>query len=357
MKINRSAGFTLVELLVVIAIIGILVALLLPAVQACREFARSAQCQNNLLQLSLALHNYENAHTHFPAGTINDTGPISNAPQGYHHSWLSQLLPYFEQQALDRKIDRSKSVYDPVNLPARKFTLWTLTCPSDSFLGGGRYPSNYAGCHHDAEAPIAEDQSGVFLLNKTFTRRDISDGLGYTLFLGEKLPDNWELGWMSGTRATLRNTGTPINASVKENRQGGIYGGASFWVESGEPLDLFEMPEFGSSASIGPPGLFAEPVVPQAGDAEVLLDPESSEQPAEPAPEPIDLPPPPPPKPGALPPPNAAYVGGFGSLHRGYAQMAFGDGSIRRIGESIDATAWQQIGSRNDGGYPPQLTP
>lgn len=357
MKTIRSAGFTLVELLVVIAIIGILVALLLPAVQSCREFARSTSCQNNLLQLSLALHNYENAHLHYPAGTLNDTGPISNAPQGYHHSWLSQLLPYFEQQALDRQIDRSKSVYDRVNLPARKFSLQLLLCPSDSFGAWERFPSNYAGCHHDVEAPIDENQAGVFVLNKTFSRRDISDGLGYTLLIGEKLPDHWEMGWMSGTRATLRNTGTPINASAKENRQSGGFGGAAFGGVPGEEPDPFQMPLFGSLTSTAPPVPTAEPVVPQAGDAEALLDPESSEQPTEPAPEPLDLPPPPPPKPGALPPPNAAYVGGFGSMHRGYAQMAFGDGSIRRIAEAIDPTVWRQVGSRNDGGYPPQLTP
>jgi len=80
MNSRRTNGFTLVELLVVIAIIGILVALLLPAVQAAREAARRSQCQNHLSQLILAVHNYEMAHQVFPPGTINPTGPIVNVP-------------------------------------------------------------------------------------------------------------------------------------------------------------------------------------------------------------------------------------------------------------------------------------
>src|SRR4051812_46549754 len=87
---KAKAGFTLVELLVVIAIIGVLVALLLPAVQAAREAARRTQCSNNLKQLSLALLNYETVHTTFPPAGI-DTNQMS---------WTVLLLPYFEQQAL-----------------------------------------------------------------------------------------------------------------------------------------------------------------------------------------------------------------------------------------------------------------
>jgi prepilin-type N-terminal cleavage/methylation domain-containing protein/prepilin-type processing-associated H-X9-DG protein len=352
MSAKAFRGFTLVELLVVIAIIGILVALLLPAVQGAREMARSASCRNNLLQLSLAMHGYENAHGVFPAGTINDTGPIVNAPRGYHHNWLSQLLPYFEQQALERQIDRDKSVYDPVNLPVRKFRIHILNCPSDYF-GGEPARASYAACHHDAEAPIDDDHSGVFIRNKRFTRRDVTDGLTYTLFLGEKLPDAWELGWMSGTRASLRNTGTPLDASGRRNpaRLNSLWG-SGFGSDDEDP---FQLPPFGNQVAAGPYGYSgSDPYTPQAGDAEEFLDPTAEPMP-EPEEEPLDSPTLLTPPPGGLPPPSAAYVGGFGSVHPGYANMAFGDGSIRRMAIGIDEDVYRRIGSRNDGGLPPQL--
>lgn len=101
---NRKA-FTLVELLVVIAIIGILIALLLPAVQAAREAARRCSCTNNLSQMILAVQNYNMAHEVYPPGTINAEGPIASEPQGYHHNWISQILPYMEELSIYRHID------------------------------------------------------------------------------------------------------------------------------------------------------------------------------------------------------------------------------------------------------------
>ncbi len=96
---RRSSGFTLVELLVVIAIIGILIALLLPAVQAAREAARRSQCTNNLKQLALAIHNYADTHKAFPPKKCGTAANQNNGNAGYGSGWM-RLLPFFEQQAL-----------------------------------------------------------------------------------------------------------------------------------------------------------------------------------------------------------------------------------------------------------------
>jgi prepilin-type N-terminal cleavage/methylation domain-containing protein len=99
MNFARPRGFTLVELLVVIAIIGILIALLLPAVQAARESARRTQCSNNLRQIGLALHTYENAAKTLPPGGLH------TASGGYGHSWWVRILPNIEQDALYTQFD------------------------------------------------------------------------------------------------------------------------------------------------------------------------------------------------------------------------------------------------------------
>ncbi|MEQ1829612.1 MAG: DUF1559 domain-containing protein [Pirellula sp.] len=201
-------GFTLVELLVVIAIIGLLVGLLLPAVQAAREAARRMQCTNNLAQLILAVHNHEFSFERFPTGTINPTGPIRNEPIGQHISWLVQVLPFMEQRATFNVIDQTISVYDPANSRARDFSISVLLCPSHPFAAGvGVGLSSYAGCHHETEAPIDVDNHGVFFLNSRVRYEDIEDGSSNTIFLGE-VSDPGALGWISGTRATLRNTGS-----------------------------------------------------------------------------------------------------------------------------------------------------
>ena len=115
MKRHYPTAFTLVELLVVIAIIGILVALLLPAIQASRESARRAACTNKMSQLILGVHDYEAAHEFYPAGSVNPTGPIQNLPNGQHISWIVRILPYVEERALYDNVDASLSAYHQKN--------------------------------------------------------------------------------------------------------------------------------------------------------------------------------------------------------------------------------------------------
>ncbi|QDU63679.1 Type II secretion system protein G precursor [Planctomycetes bacterium Pan216] len=132
-KVRRQAsGFTLVELLVVIAIIGILVALLLPAVQQAREAARRAQCQSNLKQMGTALHNYHDAHDAFPPGTIY-TSPSSTSSYG---GWGIALLPYLDQEALFNQYNHDLSNDDNQNEPVLQRSLSVMRCPSDATTTG-----------------------------------------------------------------------------------------------------------------------------------------------------------------------------------------------------------------------------
>ncbi len=281
----KSRAFSNVELLVVMAIIGILVAMLLPAVQAAREAARRMTCARNLSQLILAVQNYEIAQRYYPAGVLEEKGPILSQAKGYHHNWISQLLPYMEEKNKAAHLDFTVGVYHSNNAPVRAITITILKCPSD-WNTAPMPGSNYAGCHHDVEAPIDETNHGVFLLNRRLRYVDITDGSSQTIFLGEHLlekPPAVELGWMSGTSATLRNTGGGVN-------------GAMVWLKT----------------RLGPTGPF-------------------------------------PPKPAPKRPGNPLLVvGGFGSRHPGGAMFAFGDGSVHFLPETITPSVFEQLGHRAD---------
>jgi len=221
---RRLRAFTLVELLVVIAIIGTLVGLLLPAVQAAREAARRCSCLNNTTQLGLALHNHEFHTGHFPAGVINPDGPIKNEAVGQHLSWTVQVLPYMEQNSLFRMFDQQAGAYAEVNDKLRRTSIVVLRCPSSPGPMGNNRDGNdaiawssYAGCHNSIEAPIDVGNDGMLFLNSRIRFDDILDGSSNTLLLSEHVFDEpdaegspVELGWPSGTRATLRNTGSKL---------------------------------------------------------------------------------------------------------------------------------------------------
>ncbi|NQT37838.1 MAG: DUF1559 domain-containing protein [Planctomycetes bacterium] len=126
----RPAGFTLVELLVVIAIIGILIGLLLPAVQSVRAAARRIQCANNLKQIGLAMHNYHAAYNSLPPGTIQRG--TSNAAETHVINWAISILPNLEHEALFKSYDPRLYNGHDQNLPVLKTLLPVMRCPADS---------------------------------------------------------------------------------------------------------------------------------------------------------------------------------------------------------------------------------
>jgi prepilin-type N-terminal cleavage/methylation domain-containing protein len=295
---KHRPAFTLVELVMVVGIIAILIALLLPAVQSAREAARRTHCVSNLFQLGVALGNYAATHRAFPPGSVNDKGPIYNVPVGYHYSWTVQILPFLELNNVFRRFDLREGVYSPTNSTVSDAKIRTLLCPS-SPSGGG---TNYAGCHHDVEASIDEDNHGVLYLNSHVRHDDIVDGLEQTILLGEISSGDPSLGWASGTRSTLRNTGTGINDST-----------------------LAVSPVSPASPSKKP----ASPSELRAR-AEMLKRADPN----------LDI------LGGFLP---VDFVGGFGSSHWGVAHFLFCNGSARVFKESINMHVYQCLGHRADG--------
>lgn len=125
---RKRVGFTLVELLVVIAIIGILIALLLPAVQMAREAARRTHCSNNMKQIGIGLHSYHAVHKCFPAYNFLYT----NWPEyEYHCGWVTNLLPFLDQENLYSDYDFTRSYYEPENLEVVTTKLSVMSCPTN----------------------------------------------------------------------------------------------------------------------------------------------------------------------------------------------------------------------------------
>jgi prepilin-type N-terminal cleavage/methylation domain-containing protein/prepilin-type processing-associated H-X9-DG protein len=284
----RRRAFTLIELSIVIVIIAILIALLLPAIQSAREQARRTQCINNLLQLGIAMGNYSSTHSVLPPGVVNQTSPVVDLPSGYHFSWTVQILPYLDQRNLYRHFDINTSVYAASNETLRGTVVATFLCPSSP-----RAPSSssYAGCHHDVEAPIAEDNHGVLFLNSHVALDDIADGTASTILIGEsREPDPYELGWASGTSATLRNTGHPIS-------------------DPRSTLSLFK-------------NLSNLSVDERIAAANSMM--EEGKFPIE-------------------------FVGGFSSFHPHGANFLFCDGTVRFLKQSVSLEIFRRLGHRYDG--------
>ena len=216
---SETAGFTLVELLTVIAIIGVLLALLLPAVQAARESGRRAQCTNNLKQLSIGLANFESASAKFPAGQ-RWSAPRS-IPGSYAIAWSANLLPYIEKRDIADLIDISFPLTDSRNLPATGQIVSVYLCPSTSRLEEHRTESGHltnlngktgegmacldylgiSGPDKDSKNPSSQQvygrQRGILIGTKgspdsykltdppAIRAKDVTDGLSHTTWLTE----------------------------------------------------------------------------------------------------------------------------------------------------------------------------
>jgi prepilin-type N-terminal cleavage/methylation domain-containing protein len=216
---NRKA-FTLIELLVVIAIIGVLIGLLVPAVQRVREAASSVQCKNNLHQIGIALHNFHDSQHGFPAGYVSSTDSVGH-DTGPGWGWGAYLLPYLEQDPVYQQIRFDLQISDPANAVPRTQLMKVFWCPSEKFWGtftvndGGGNPvcdvayGSYVACNGNlGVSDHAADNDGAFLRNRRFTVANIPDGLSSTLFVGER----------STTMSFTTWTGAVTNGSVPSQR-------------------------------------------------------------------------------------------------------------------------------------------
>ena len=199
---STKRGFTLVELLVVIAIIGILIALLLPAVQQAREAARRTSCTNNLKQIALALQTYHDSFGSFPPGYLADNVTASDpasAEKGRGFAWSALILPQIEQTALHNAIDFEKDCRDPNNLALAHKHVKAFRCPSDA--GEEHFEvtisstdheidvANYVGIYGYGNVTMRPGNpmgKGIFYRNSQVRMRDVLDGTSNTICSGER---------------------------------------------------------------------------------------------------------------------------------------------------------------------------
>ncbi|MFO1019142.1 MAG: DUF1559 domain-containing protein [Planctomycetales bacterium] len=215
---RRRPGFTLIELLVVIAIIGVLIALLLPAVQQAREAARRTQCKNNIHQIGIALHNYHDVYKMLPPGWIGvDATGTLNIHGNNGWGWAAKILPQMDQMALFNSINFHAPVEHASNLLPRTSFVAAYVCPSDTnqnkwtiydHSGGSPVngvelaPSNYVGVFGTSDIDDCEETvpanwalptpypqcggEGAFFHNSKINFTSFTDGVSNTFMVGER---------------------------------------------------------------------------------------------------------------------------------------------------------------------------
>jgi len=307
---GRSTAFTLVELLVVIAIIGILVAMLLPAVQAAREAARRSQCGNNLKQLAFALYNYHDTYNTFPAGAYYVPGGFNLLSR---HTWMCSLLPYIEEQDVYDQLDFDRHTNVAPNNTVLLDLVLPFACPSN--------PESHLNENYDAWG-YRPGGPGTYTMGSFYTPS------GGPIHMNScTIPDQgFNCFSFSGGRDDLGGPGMFVGGPIAYSIKKCIDGTSHTWLIGETLTQVFPHRSYFDSvlnvASTNLPPNYAIPFISQC---------------------------PPLPDPGRVDDSLCHFSGyGFDSRHRGGVQMALTDASVRFVEDAIDYKLWNYLGDKAD---------